>query len=144
MNDPIDVAQFLSELADDNRLYAELADASVVEINARLTLQHEFKRRASLCQARRVDGNRCQRYPVRGGTMCSSHRHLEPMIPAQAVDSPPVDAREHAIDALIAAVSDAPATAIRETLGAVLDEFRVNALAVDFERLEQRLRETDQ
>lgn len=51
----------------------------------------------------------------------------------------PAEARERTIDALIEAATGTPATAIRETLGAVLDDFLLNVHRIDIEKLERRL-----
>lgn len=57
--------------------------------------------------------------------------------------STPDMARERAIDALIQAVTRTPAAEIRETLGAVLDDYRTKSISVDIETIERHLRETD-
>lgn len=116
MHQPIDVEQFLAELADDDHLATELHEVAIAEINVRLT--HIEKRRAE------------GRFRTAASPKSVAREHtIDALIEVAASPLSEIDRLELWLN--------------REVLGAVLDDFLVNVHRIDIDKLERRLREMD-
>ena len=116
MADPIDLELFLSQLADDELVTDAVMElwfdsdlnACIVDLGDDVILRRELDTAAAK-EARRVQAATTRQ-----------------------------EAAEQTIDAVIEAVASTPAVTIRETLGAVLEEFLVSARTIDLEALRER------